>query len=407
MDILADILDLLQIVAIAYFGGTSLYLLFFAVAGLFMPSDHIYPNPKIHYISIIIPGFKEDFVILETLQKSLEQNYPKDSFRVILVADHFLPETLKAVEKFPVTSVEVSFDISTKVKSLQKAIDYLPEQTDVVLVLDADNHIEADFLMKVNAAFESGTEVVQCHRIAKNTNTSFALLDAISEEINNHIFRKGHAAIGFSPALIGSAMAFNIRVFRHYIPRLEAIGGFDKELELLLLNDRKKITYLNQAYVLDEKVQNAKVFYKQRKRWISSQLYYFGQDFLKAIKQLFTEFNIQYLNKALQFSLAPRIVTLGVLIIINLAYLFFPFSPFKIAWLISLSACLFAVFFSIPIKFYTLTTLKAVLRLPRVFFIMLILPLIVRGTNKKFLHTEHEYQMNSENFKKNEYENRH
>ncbi len=399
MDILADILDIIQILVISYFGGTSLYLLFFATAGLFHRKDKVYDNPLNRFISIIIPGFKEDIVIRETIQKSLEQNYPTDCFKVILVADHFQTETIKAMEKFPVITVEVSFEISTKVKSLQKAMEFLPTQTEIVLILDADNHLEPDLLKKVNNAFNSVAEVVQCHRMAKNTNTSFALLDAISEEINNHIFRKGHAAIGFAPALIGSAMAFNARVFHYYMPKLEAIGGFDKELELLLLRDRIKISYLNQAYVLDEKVQNAQVFYTQRKRWISSQLYYFGQDFIKAIQRLFSDFNIQYFNKALQFSLPPRVVTLGILLIINLIYLFFPFSPFKLAWGISLSACALAILLSIPVKFYSMTTLKAVLRLPRVFFIMLILPLIVRGANKKFLHTEHAYKTNPETLK--------
>jgi len=34
-----------------------------------------------------------------------------------------------------------------------------------------------------------------------------ALLDGISEEINNNIFRKGHQTLGLSSALIGSGMA--------------------------------------------------------------------------------------------------------------------------------------------------------------------------------------------------------
>jgi hypothetical protein len=39
--------------------------------------------------------------------------------------------------------------------------------------------------------------VVQGHRAAKNTK-DFAMLDAISEEINNNIYSKGHRAIGMS-----------------------------------------------------------------------------------------------------------------------------------------------------------------------------------------------------------------
>jgi hypothetical protein len=49
---------------------------------------------------------------------------------------------------------------------------------------------------------------VQGHRTAKNTNNSWAILDAISEEINNNIFRKGHRVLGLSSAIIGSGMAF-------------------------------------------------------------------------------------------------------------------------------------------------------------------------------------------------------
>jgi hypothetical protein len=43
-------------------------------------------------------------------------------------------------------------------------------------------------LKKINAAFEYDFIAVQGHRTAKNTNNSWAILDAISEEINNNIF---------------------------------------------------------------------------------------------------------------------------------------------------------------------------------------------------------------------------
>jgi hypothetical protein len=48
--------------------------------------------------------------------------------------------------------------------------------------------------------------VVQGHRAAK-THKDFAMLDAISEEINNNIYSKGHRAIGMSSRLAGSGMA--------------------------------------------------------------------------------------------------------------------------------------------------------------------------------------------------------
>jgi len=147
---------------------------------------------------------------------------------------------------------------------------------------------------------------------------------------------------------------------------------------------------------MDEKIQNAKVFYKQRKRWIYSQFFYFGKDFLRSLWMLPSKGNIQYFNKALQFSLPPRIITLGLLFTINLIYLLFPFSPFQILWIISLGACLTAILISIPKKFYTLKTLKALVSLPRIFLIMIFILLKLRGANKQFIHTEHEFINNQE-----------
>ncbi len=79
------------------------------------------------------------------------------------------------------------------------------------------------FLNEVNVAFDLGAKVVQAHRTAKNLNTPFAFLDACNEEINNHIYRKGHAAIGLSPALIGSGMAFEYNYLHNLLKDLSLI----------------------------------------------------------------------------------------------------------------------------------------------------------------------------------------
>ena len=82
------------------------------------------------------------------------------------------------------------------------------------MVLDADNLMETSFISKVNNAFNKGYMAVQGHRVAKNINTRFAILDAVSEEVNNMIFRKGHRVVGLSAALIGSGMAMEYAYFK-------------------------------------------------------------------------------------------------------------------------------------------------------------------------------------------------
>jgi cellulose synthase/poly-beta-1,6-N-acetylglucosamine synthase-like glycosyltransferase len=70
---------------------------------------------------------------------------------------------------------------------------------------------------------------VQGHRTAKNTNNSWAILDAISEEINNNIFRKGHRVLGLSSAIIGSGMAFRYNYFKALMSTVTAVGGLIKK----------------------------------------------------------------------------------------------------------------------------------------------------------------------------------
>ena len=44
---------------------------------------------------------------------------------------------------------------------------------------------------------------------------------------------------------------------------------------------------------------------------------------------------------------------------------------------------------TIPAKFCNFNTLRAILTLPKAFFLMFLSLLKIRGANKKFIHTEH------------------
>lgn len=383
------IINTLQLILLIYLGLSSLYILIFGFAGIFSKKRK-QKEPLIkRKFAVMIPGYKEDQIIMEVAEDAIKQNYPANLYDVIIIADSFNPKTIQSLKKLPLKVIEVSFESSTKAKALNKAMEELTDNYDVALILDADNLMEPDFISKINMAFDNGFIAVQGHRIAKNTNTAFAILDAVSEEINNNIFRKGHRVLGLSAALIGSGMAFEYSYFKNMMKSIKAIGGFDKEIELHMLKDRKLIEYLNNALVLDEKVQKSEVFSSQRRRWLSAQLHYFSKDFSTSLKHLILKGNIDYFDKAIQFIQPPRIMLLGFLIVINIISIIWNSSPFNYAWAIVLAACVFAFIFSIPIKFYNFTTFKALFKLPLAFFLMSLSLLKIKGANKKFIHTEH------------------
>lgn len=393
------IVSILEILFFIYLAFAALYIFIFAFASLFrykVENVNLKINRK---FAVLIPGYKEDAVIIDVAKDAVNQNYPKEFYDIVIIADSFRKDTLDSLKELPIKLIEVSFEKSTKSKALNTAMEKIGDDYDVALILDADNIMAVDFIEKINTAFNNGYKAVQGHRKAKNLNTPMAVLDAVSEEINNSIFRKGHRVLGFSSALIGSGMAFEYKFFKDMMFSVKAIGGFDKELELKLLMDKNKIEYIDDAVVLDEKVQKTEVFATQRRRWLSAQFVYFRRYFFQGLFQFLFRGNIDFFDKVYQMLTPPRILLLGLISMITLLagvlgvfginiqdiWLIFNFYN----WLIVFVLVLFAFLFSVPLKFYNKQTLRALLSLPKGFLLMFLSLMKIKDANKKFLHTDH------------------
>jgi len=361
------------------------------VAGLFNFKQKPPKDDKERRFAILIPGYKEDTVVVEVANEALKQNYPKHLFDVIIVADGFHKDTLKTLKSLDIRLVVVELEFSTKSRAINAGLRELEKDYDIAIVLDADNIMENDFLRKVNTAFSAGNRVVQAHRVAKNMDTSYSILDAASEEINNHIFRKGHRVLGFSSALIGSAMAFEFKFFCDMMEKVEVVGGFDKEIEILTLEKKILIEYLPDAYVYDEKVPDAKVFSNQRRRWLSAQLHFFGKSFIPALKALIFKGNWDMFDKAIQFILIPRILLIGMLGLISFSTIVFTSYSIYMNWIILFIMCILTFLISIPSYLYNMKTFGALMKIPSGFYHMFLSLLKIKGANKEFIHTKHTY----------------
>ena len=168
-----------------------IYLFVFSIASLKKNKALSGTPSTMRRIVVLIPAYREDCVIEESVEACLAQDYPHDRMEIVVISDQMEEATNQRLSELPIRLIKVEFENSTKAKSLNFALDLLPE-FDIAVVLDADNLMEVSFLSKINSAFENGSRIVQGHRTAKNTNTSYAILDALSEEVNNSIFRKGH-----------------------------------------------------------------------------------------------------------------------------------------------------------------------------------------------------------------------
>lgn len=328
--------------------GTVLYLGFFAIAALFNRHSNIPRSKQQNRFVVIIPAYKQDEVIEQTVVSVLGQAYPQRMFDITVVSDHQKEMTNMRLAQYPITLLTPDFEESSKAKSLQYAVLNLPEFKiyDIVLILDADNIVEQDFLQKVNDAFEvAATRAIQMHRISRNRDTAAARMDAIFEEINNAIFRRGHISTGLSAALAGSGTAYDFNWFKTNIMKAKTAGE-DKELEALLLRQEIYIDYFDSIYVYAEKKRSTLKLNEQRGSWATQQL----QNFIRNIKYLpGAIFRKQYdlADKIIQWMLVPRTKMVGIIILMSIILPFIYFT-LAIKWWLLGSAALFVFALATP-----------------------------------------------------------
>lgn len=382
---------LLELIVLLYFSYVSLYSFILSLAASFY-NNRIAPEATLKKrMAVLIPAYKEDRVIVDVARQVLRQNYPARRFDTVVIADSLKAETLALLRSLPIKVIEVFFDKSTKVKALNRAMEVIGDDYDCAVVLDADNIMEPNFLSKMNALSVIGYKAIQGRRDPKNKNTSMALLDGLSETINNFIYRQGTVALGMSASLNGSGMVFDYSIYKKTMAAMDSIGGFDRELELKLIQKGIKVHFAKHAVVYDEKVSDTKVFETQRKRWISSQFFYLKQYFIPGWIGLFKG-NISFFNSAVLRNIQlPRLLNLGLLsfftILSFLLTQYLSISPFT--WLILLAMSVLAMVFAIPSGFYSVRLLKSVLLIPSIFFKMFMLLFKLKDANKTFIHTPH------------------
>lgn len=381
------ILHGLEIALFVWFTLNVLYLLIFSIASCCRNKRKSLEAAGYRRIAILIPAYKEDRVIMECVQSCMEQAYPKESYDIVVISDRMKDATNEHLSNLPIRLEVARFEKSTKAKALNLAMSRLSGY-DIALILDADNTIGPDFLQKINTAFaKEGVAAFQAHRIAKNLNTNLAYLDAVSEEVNNSIFRQGHVNLGLSAALIGSGMAFEYDLLKEKLASIQAVGGFDRALELTLFKEGKRIEYLPDAYVLDEKIQTHSDFTRQRRRWLSAQFHYLTA-FLKDVPYAIRMKSWDFCDKMFQQMSVPRIILLGL---IGVGAFIFSFVSWSIAWRwwVLLALLLIALGVAIPRSLYTHRLFIATIELPLTFMFMIFNIFRLKGANKNFIHTEH------------------
>ena len=211
---------------------TVVYMGIFAMASMFSQHQEVPKSRTENRFIIFIPAYKNGPSAEQTVNSILGQTYPQRLFDVTVIADQLDEMSNFRLAQQPITLLTPNFTKSSRAKSLQLAINNLPQFKlyDIAIVLNPGNIVEPEYLSQVNDAYEAaGTKAIQCHMLSQNRDTISARLSAIFEEINNSIFRRGHITLGLSaaaaknPAYCVNIFLLTISTTSWYSPRKPAM----------------------------------------------------------------------------------------------------------------------------------------------------------------------------------------
>ena len=392
---LIHIIDILLWLLLA---ASTVYILFFALVSTlwkkrvsrltrYLTGQALAMRKKEHFSYLILyPAYNEDRVIVNSVQKFLAQYYPYSCFHVAVISDHMQPETNQKLSELPITLLQPIFEKSSKAKAMQYAMDQIKDDYDFIVILDADNVVEPHFLEQLNTECAKGYKAIQCHRCAKNSDNDVAVLDGVSEEINNTIFRKAHNRIGLSSALIGSGMCFDYQWFKENVYKLTTAGE-DRELEALLLQQKVYIQYEPDIHVFDEKVSNKDNFQKQRLRWMTAQIQSLFR-MLPYIPKAIITVNLDFIDKTIQQALIPRSMLVVLTFAMSLLMTIVSRSWCVKWWCLFMAVCI-ALYIATPKQLRRHSVFGKILSLPTLVWKMILNILKIDRKNTEFIHTEH------------------
>ena len=306
---------------------TVVYIGIFAMASMFSQHEDTPKSRVENRFIILIPAYKNGVIAEQTVRSILGQTYPQRLFDVTVIADQLDEMSNFRLAQQPITLLTPNFSKSSRAKSLQLAINNLPQFKlyDIAVVLNPGNIVEPEFLEQLNDAYEAaGTKAIQCHMLSQNRDTVSARLSAIFEEINNSIFRRGHVTLGLSAAASNSAMAFDFNWFKTNIMTTTTTWD-DKELEARLLRQHIFVDYFDDIMVFSEKTRSAEDFNRQRGRWLMSHLATIVRN-IRYLPGAIIQRHYDLVDKIIQWMLIPRILMMGIIVMMGILMPFIYFS---------------------------------------------------------------------------------
>ncbi|WP_316749087.1 glycosyltransferase [Pedobacter gandavensis] len=343
---------------------------------------------KEHDYAIIVTAYQQTNLLPSVVDSILKLNYK--NYLVYVVADNCDITGLN-FNSDKVILLRPEETLASNTKSHFYAVKHFKRDHEYLTIIDSDNLVDPEYLNELNDFFARGFIAVQGVRKAKNLNTDYACLDEAGDMYYRFIDRKLLFDVGSSASLAGSGMAFTTAFYRECLESLNIEGaGFDKVLQMAILDRAKRIAFAEKAIVYDEKTSKPDQLVNQRARWINTWFKYAGRG-LKLLVIGLVNLNWNQFLCGLVFSRPPLFIIVGLTGLSVLADLFL-MPGMLLFWGFSILS--FFLIFFIALNYFKAPTVvyHALRKIPMFIFLQIVSLFKAKRANKISTATVHYHE---------------
>jgi 1,2-diacylglycerol 3-beta-glucosyltransferase len=248
--------------------AASSYLAALAILARRQPGV-VAPAPRLKF-DIVVPAHNEETEIAGTVESLLAVDYPRECFRVVVIADNCSDRT-GPIAAAAGAQVIVRDDPARRGKGQALAYAFNCSLTegfaDAVVVVDADTVVSRNLLSAFAARFEAGAELLQAEYGVRNPLSSRRTrLMTIALAAFHGVRSLARERLGLSCGLRGNGMGFSRAVLEAAPPSAFSIVE-DLEYGLQLGRAGFRVQYVDEVKVLGQMVVTERASRSQRQRW--------------------------------------------------------------------------------------------------------------------------------------------
>ncbi len=219
---------------------------------------------------ILVPAHNEAAGIGKTVASLLAMDYPKEQYRVIVIADNCSDDTAARARAAGATVLE-RHNAQLRGKGYALAHGYAASLgegfADSIVVVDADTSVSGNLLSAFSARFAAGAEAVQAEHGVRNADDSWRTrLMVIAYALYHTLRSNARERLKLSCGLRGNGMGFSADLLRRVPPRAFSVVE-DIEYGITLGLAGTRVVYVHEAEVRGDMPVSSEASAPQRARW--------------------------------------------------------------------------------------------------------------------------------------------